>query len=296
MGLTLDPLLTRYVRERHARGEFNDKTMRSVESTLRQFSLSYGRRPLERISGRDVERWLTEQVKAGHKPSSRASRLSQVRCFIEWLRVRKMIRHDPMIDVKAPRRPRQVVHIIEKVDVDRVLAACPDSRARAIVMLMYVLGVRCIEIERLNVEDWNRTARVIRLVGKGLHEREVPVVPVVADALEAYLSDFPASSGPLFRSFVRQGRRLGAKYVSEQVSEWQTAAGVKMRPYDGVSAHAFRRTAATELLRATNDLTSTQELLGHANPATLAPYLQRANVERVRAALTDRLAEESPAT
>jgi integrase len=292
MGLTLDPLIARYVRERQARGELTDTTARKAENVLRTFSLVYGRRPIDRLSTKDIDRWIAAQVKAEHKPSTRGFYLSQLRGFVEWLRRRKYIKGDPMLEIKAPRRPRKMVQIIERDDVMKVLAACPDSRATAIVWLMYVCGVRCVEVSRLNVEDWNRAGRTIRVVGKALHEREVPVMPVVNDALDRYLSDFPASSGPLFRSYVKPGERLTADYLGELVSGWQRDAGVKLRPYDGIGAHAFRRTAATELLRATNDLTSTQELLGHANPATLAPYLQRASVERVRAALTDRLAEE----
>jgi site-specific recombinase XerC len=295
MGLTLDPLITRYVHERRSRGELTDATARKHETNLRRFSVVYGRRPIERLSAADVERWIATQVKAGHKPATIRCYLSELRGFINWLRRKQRIKHDPMLEVKAPKLPRKMVQIIERDDVTRIMEVCPDKRATAIVSLMYVCGVRCVEVARLNVEDWNRTGRALRVVGKGLHEREIPVMPVVADALDAYLSDFPASSGPLFRSYVKPGERLSANYLGEMVSAWQTQAGVKQRAYDGVSAHAFRRTAATELLRATNDLTSTQELLGHANPATLAPYLQRANVERVRAALTHRLEEGADA-
>lgn len=292
-GLTLDPLIRKYVRDRVAIGDLSATTGRRTELVLRDFSESYGRRPVDRLSARDIERWMTEHVQAGHTPATRGMYLSQLRGFIGWLRRRKLIRHDPMLEIRTPRRPRKMVQIIERDDVAKVIAACPDARARAVVWLMYVAGVRCVEVARLNIEDWNTTGQVVRVTGKGGHEREVPVMPVVAQALSDYLSDFPASSGPLFRSYVRPGERLTADYLGELVAGWQKKAGVKMRPYDGVSAHAFRRTAATELLRATNDLTSTQELLGHANPATLAPYLQRANVERIRAALDQRLADST---
>jgi site-specific recombinase XerC len=296
MGLTLDPLITRYVHERRSRGELTEYTARKHERNLRRFSLVFGRRPIERLSTVDVERWIAGHVKEGHKPATIRCYLSEVRGFINWCRRKQYIKHDPMLEVRPPKLPRKMVQIIERDDVMKVLAVCPDNRATAIIWLMYVCGVRCVEVARLDIEDWNRTGRALRVVGKGLHEREIPVMPVVADALDAYLSDFPASSGPFFRSYVKPGERVSANYLGELVAGWQRDAGVKLRAYDGVSAHAFRRTAATELLRVTNDLTSTQELLGHANPATLAPYLQRANVERVRAALDHRLAEGDPAT
>lgn len=289
--LTLDPLITKYIRDRVGRGELLPKTGQKTEGVLRSFSLCFGRRPVERLSMKDIERWMALQVKEGLKPSTRGYNLSRLRGFVGWLRRRRLIDHDPMLEIHAPRRPRRVVHILEPEQTEAVIGSAPDTRAQAILWLMYVCGVRCVEVARLQVEDWNRNSAVMRVIGKGGHEREVPILPVVKGALDAYLSDFPASSGPLFRSYIHTGKGLTPNYIGDMVARWQKDAGVKLRPYDGISAHAFRRTAATELLRATNDLTSTQELLGHASPATLTPYLQRANVERVRAALDHRLAE-----
>jgi site-specific recombinase XerD len=288
-GRTLDPYIRRYLDERRRRGELVPETCRVIEKALRTFSENYGRRPIDKLSPRDIERWLETMVAAGLKPSTRGMRLSSLRVFLDWCRTKKYLRSDPMLGIKAPRRPRMAVQTINTVDVDSILAACPDARARAIVTLMYVLGTRCVEVARLNVEDYDRVTRTLRLVGKGLHEREVPVPPRAAVALDAYLAEFPASSGPFFRSYSNAGERVQSHYVSKLVSRWCRAAGVKHRPFDGVSAHAFRRTAATELLMATNDLTATQELLGHASPATLAPYLKRAHVERIREALAVRL-------
>ena len=50
------------------------------------------------------------------------------------------------------------------------------------------------------------------------------------------------------------------------------AAGVKLAPYDGVSLHALRHTAASDVLDASRDLRAVQALLGHEHLSTTEVY------------------------
>ena len=69
-----------------------------------------------------------------------------------------------------------------------------------------------------------------------------------------------------------------------------TKAGVK-RP--GLSAHALRRTAASNILGASPDLRVAQLLLGHASVATTNPSLRPASVGHLREVMRNQAATGS---
>ena len=66
------------------------------------------------------------------------------------------------------------------------------------------------------------------------------------------------------------------------------AAGLKNRPRDGVSAHALRHTAASDVMDRCHELRTVQAMLGHASIAATEIYLRRANLGQLREAMEGR--------
>lgn len=95
----------------------------------------------------------------------------------------------------------------------------------------------------------------------------------VEQALAAYLAEYPASAGPLVRSYRQPQRSLDPDTISGLVSRIMWAAGVKRARRDGVSAHALRHTAATDMLRQDAHLRDVQQALGHAHLSTTEVYM-----------------------
>jgi integrase len=92
-------------------------------------------------------------------------------------------------------------------------------------------------------------------------------------ALDDYLTERPASAGPLVRSYRDPVSALAADTISGYVSEWMWAAAIKRTRRDGVSAHALRHTMATDSLRSGAPVRDIQHALGHAHLATTEVYL-----------------------
>jgi integrase len=70
------------------------------------------------------------------------------------------------------------------------------------------------------------------------------------------------------------------------VSRVIARTGLKVRPYDGFSAHGLRAGGASDLLEACGgDLRVAMEFLGHANLATTSIYTRRAHRQKMRDAL-----------
>jgi integrase/recombinase XerC len=235
----------------------------------------------------DVEEWLASR---GHlSPATRRGDLTAVIGFCDWLVRRGVIAANPARQVPTIIQPDALPRALEADQVGAVLDVCPDKRARAIVWLEVGEGLRCGEVARARVGDWARSAGTLLVRGKRQRQRMLPVTGEVAAALSAYLADWPAPpSAPMIRSYRRPWAPLTADTISGMVSEWMRAAGVKAWARDGVSAHALRHTAASDVLERSKDLRAVQEMLGHRHLQTTSVYLRRANLGRLRDAMAGR--------
>lgn len=285
---TLAPFVATYLTGRRRRGEFNAQTYRTQRSHLRGLVRSFGTRPVESFGPAAVRRW---QETIGHlAPASRRLQLSTVRCFGRWLVARKVIRRDPTFGVPPIRQPRKAARALPVSDVTKVLAAAPDTRAKAILWLMLGCGLRCCEVAQLDIGDYDPKGLTLFVVGKSGHERVLPVPSAVASALNVYLAEVGLGHGPMIRSQRWGDWRAGLSpsAVSKLVGVWMGDAGIKARNRDGISAHALRHTAASDVLERCHDLRVVQQMLGHAQLSTTAIYLRQAAIGEMRIAMEGR--------
>lgn len=131
---------------------------------------------------------------------------------------------------------------------------------RAWLTLAAFGGLRCAEIATLDRAGLSPSA--MRIKGKGGHERIVPLHPQVVEALAACSL---ARSGPVFR---RDG---GTPFTPKEISR-RSALFFEALGYPGVTLHQLRHNFGTRTYRYSRNLRATQELLGHADPATTAGY------------------------
>lgn len=285
MGTLATPA-TRYLRERVGRAEITRKSAHKIACTLQSLDESYGDRPLNMFGERAVERWL--EAHPEWKASTRSTYMSAVRMFARWMVRRKIIRRDPFTEIALPKRPRPAPKPLTRDEIQSLLRVAPDARARLIIWLMFGLGLRCIGVASMRIEDIDHVGRTLHVREKGGHARRLPLTNEVVVELDRYMFFFPATSGPLIRSYTRPWEGMTAQHIGNLVGVWLKEAGVKRNPFDGMSAHALRRTALTEVAEATGDAFVVAEMAGWASISTAAHYVRRASVERVRTALEAR--------
>jgi integrase/recombinase XerC len=109
----------------------------------------------------------------------------------------------------------------------------------------------------------------VRITGKGGKTRIVPVLPVVREAVDAYLDELPipmAPNDPLFRA--KRGGAYSPRHAQALMQRLRGQLGLPA----SATPHALRHSFATHLLGAGADLRSIQELLGHASLSTTQRY------------------------
>ena len=185
----------------------------------------------------------------------------------------------PKIETNEGKTPAlgddQAKRLLDAPDTETVKGV----RDRAILAVLLYHGLRREEAARLTTSDLveRRGIKHLRVHGKGKKIRFLPLHPVAAERIYAYLeldSARDTSSGPLFRSV--RGKTTGAGVTANGlytvVAYWARVAGIEV---DGLGVHGLRATAATNALDHDADIAKVQMWLGHANISTTRLYDRR---------------------
>jgi len=245
-------------------GSIAKSSARTLHYTLVVFVQTVGDRPASQLTRRHIEKWREARKLS---PESLRSQLSIIRTWCDWMIAKGYLRRNPTIGTARVPKPRRLPRGLQAQQVAAGLAACPDARARLVLSLMAQEGLRCCEVAGLQLGDVDFGGRTIQVVGKGSHERLLPLTTETLEMLDAYLEEHPGIGGPLVRSYSRPTRGLTAKYISDLVSEWLHDGGVQ------ASGHSLRHTAAGDVLRSGAHLRDVQAMLGHSSLATTQVYL-----------------------
>ena len=157
------------------------------------------------------------------------------------------------------------------------------TRDRALLVLLYGCGLRISEALSLTFSQAPKDGdMLLRITGKGGKQREVPLLPVVIELIQAYLEqapfDFEADTA-LFRS--RRGNPYSPRLAQMMVAKLRTTLGLP----DTVTPHALRHSFATHLLAGGGDLRTIQELMGHKSLVSTQVYtkIKDSQIEREHA-------------
>ena len=226
--------------------------------------------------------YLASLHERGLGRTTAARKLAALRSFYRYLGRIGAVERDPARAVRAPKTPRRIPQRLELGEVEDLLHAPDPATARgkrdlAILELLYAAGVRVSELVGLDLDDLQRKARILRVLGKGGKERVVPFGEVAADALGDYLSargELAAAGAGSEAVFLNaRGGRLTDRSVRTIVRRYLGEAGIAHLA-GKATPHTLRHAFATHLLDRGADLRAIQELLGHASLATTQKYTQ----------------------
>jgi integrase/recombinase XerD len=282
-----DGFLTGLQIERDASDNTVEAYARDLERYLDHLARS-GVDSLAAVRPRDVTAFLEALHDFGLAARSRARTLSAVRGLHRWACEAGLCDEDPSREVSGPRLPRGLPRALRPDEIDRLLGAIDPAHAlaprdRALLELMYSCGLRASEVCALGVEALDAGEALLRVVGKGDKERQVPVgLPALAAVVDYRDGLRPRlvagrTEGALFVN--ARGGRLSRMGLWKILRRWATPAGLA----DRVTPHVLRHCFATHLLQGGADLRAVQELLGHADIRTTQVYtrLEREHLIRL---------------
>lgn len=263
-----------------------DKTLIAYERDVRQFlsflTLHIGEPPaathLSALTPADIRAFFAKRRRDGIGGETLARGLAGLRSFLGFLEKKGLASSAAAKAVRAPRRkktlpkPVPAAAATRMVDADESLDEEPWVAARnaAVLTLLYGCGLRISEALSLTrAQAPLPGTNSIRIIGKGGKERLVPVLPVVGEAVAAYIKLCPYpldKDGALFRGV--RGGPLSPRIIQLAVQRLRGALNLP----DTATPHALRHSFATHLLSGGGDLRTIQELLGHASLSTTQVY------------------------
>jgi integrase/recombinase XerC len=233
---------------------------------------------LATLTPRDLRAFLVRRADRAEAKTSLARSLSVVRSFYRYLDRQGHAKNDAVLTLRGPRLPKSLPRPVSVADARDTLDAAGAetvepwiaARDAAILTLLYGCGLRLSEALGLTRREAPRPGTaVLAITGKGNKQRLVPILPAVAEAIEAYLAlcpHAPAPDGPLFLGL--RGGPLNPRLVQRLMETLRHRLGLP----ETATPHALRHSFATHLLGGGADLRAIQELLGHASLSTTQRY------------------------
>ena len=171
-------------------------------------------------------------------------------------------------------------------EIQALFAACDVSkpggaRDAAAVAILYGMGFRRSELVGINYDDFDAATGAIVVRGKGRKERTAYLTNGSRDAVDAWLRHRGDAPGPLILP-VRKGnrivvRRLATQGVFDLLARLAARANVRT-----FSPHDLRRTFVGDLLDRGADISTVQQMAGHASVTTTARYDRRGEATKRR--------------
>src|SRR6266550_2923048 len=255
-------------------------TVLRYESTARRFlqqqAMARGVLKPAGLAGADVNAFLLREcgrVSAGSAKGRVAELRSVLRfLYLQGVTPRRLGTAVPPVGgwrlAALPPPPMSAVEVQRLLDsLERSTAT--GARNVAIITLIARLGLRSIEVARLELRDvdWRAGELVVR--GKGRRQDRLPLPADVGEALAGYLARgrVPAGARRLFLTCTAPRGPIRADLVGDVVERACRRAGLPR-----VGPHRLRHALAAELLRRGAGLAAISQVLRHQDLATTALY------------------------
>ncbi|NMN99020.1 tyrosine-type recombinase/integrase [Antrihabitans stalactiti] len=255
-----------------------EATIIRYEKLARRFLLEHmlgEQTELGALGGADVVSFLLRETDRASVGAAKGH-VAELRSVLKFLFVRGLTPRllTTTVPPVAGWRDTGIPRALPAGHVQRLLDSCDradpvQARDYAILMLLARLGLRSIEVARLELGDidWRGGRLVLR--GKASREDGMPLPADVGAALAAYLADARPTT-PLRSVFVTCKaplRGIRPDLVHDVTRRACDRAGL---PHAG--AHRLRHTVATEMLRRGVKLIDIGQVLRHRDLATTAIY------------------------
>lgn len=222
---------------------------------------------LEDLEFEDVEHFLKFlKVKRDYKPASRKRVSVAVKMFFKYAWKKRICKDDiasQIEDIKCVQKER------EYLTQEEALSFIKEIRhpvVRIFASTLFYTGMRISEALALTPEDVDlRSNWILIRNGKGNKARKIPICKKLKELLEDYVQ-WRVESNQFFATPKTGGISIGR--VQAIIKETRKRLGITKQ----ITAHVFRHSFASELVKKDVNIVSISKLLGHSNLKTTSIY------------------------
>ena len=257
-------------------GGWSSNTWRGLSGMLRKLDEEFGDRPLESITPRQIDRYLTRRRSVDGVTTSTTNRyLATLKTLFKTARNWDYITDDPTSRVTMLKEQSRVPDALSDSELESLIVECRE-RTRQVVILAADTGMRRSEIQRLTWRDVDFEAgTVIVRQSKNKDYRVIPMTDRLRSML-AHLKPELAQPDQSVLAFGDIKRSLHSAGVRAQIGH--------------VHLHKLRHTFATRLRDRGVPLDRIMELMGHKSMEMALRYAKarpQQLVEAIAALNTD---------
>ncbi len=243
---------------------------------------------VSQLTARIVRDFLAVEL-AHYKTSSKKTIITRTRNYFRYLEFRGVPIQEEVLKLPMS-APVWSMSAIPKTLADsetKALLACFDrstaegARDYAITIGMIELGLRCVEVASLTLDDFNWHRATVRIQKTKTHaDRILPLPANVGEAVASYLMHYRNNSDSR-KMFLSISRRNGRDMSIQQVRNVIKRAFQRTGITSAASPHVLRYTKARTMFENGSCLKLIADVLGHKSIDTSRIYT-KVNVEELR--------------
>jgi integrase/recombinase XerC len=251
--------------------------LKDVDVFEQFIKIQFHQNSLLEVNYGQIRNWIVELIEKNLSPTSVNRKIASLKAYYRFLVRTKQIEASPLLKHKSLKTPKQLQIPFSERELSEVLnqitypEGFEDIRDKLIIDLFYTTGIRRSELINLKTSniDWSKNA--LKVLGKRNKERIVPLLPVIINQLQNYLTERTnlqtIRDSELF-FLTLKGVKLNESLVYRLINKYFSGVSEKVKK----SPHILRHTFATHLLNNGADLNSVKELLGHSSLASTQIY------------------------
>ncbi len=246
-------------------------TRRSYVSALRKLVTWYSG-DVRRANRQDLLDFLTYCADTHRYSRATMNQLvNALRAYYE----RVLDRPRDELRLPRPRKKRSLPNVCSETEALRMIRETPNKKHRTILAMLYGLGLRKGEVQKMLVRHVNLERNVVQVVqAKGNKDRHLPLHGGLRQLLHNYLADYRPAHW-LFEG------QTGGQYSATSIQSVFVNAKERSGLPDQLTVHGLRHSYATHLVERGTPLHVVKDLLGHENIQTTQIYLHTSS-ERFR--------------
>lgn len=256
-------------------------TVQAYESDLNSFAdflfANFQEENLSEANYSQVRSWIVFLMDGGLSSTSVNRKVSALKAFYKFLLKSKQIATSPLLKHKSLKVGKKIQVPFSEKEIKRVLiegvfgSDFEGVRNKLIIDLLYVTGIRRMELIELKLEHVDVHLKIIKVLGKRNKERIVPIVPEITNQIQLYLRerlDLEVIQNEACFFLTKSGKKLNVSLVFRIVNSYFSAVTEKTKK----SPHILRHSFATHLLNNGADINAVKDLLGHASLSSTQVY------------------------